>query len=919
MAVVSAVVFYGQQNLDRFTMMADYWRHAMKPEERNKLYILSATDAHARFSDKTAKDLFCAQCRRLKHGDAVSSTLLHEMRKGIDTVAGIQLHIVCGGEQQDPQMPLKFAANFRAKVKPINVNVFYYLMAEESPDELSSQRAFARALDQSGQPYTLYLLSAMDIVGGETHAFFRNRALACEILMQMRGQRNKINKINTLGYVSLHAFDEELSMLRRMALRDAALAQHDDTPIDSRNAWSILFPEGEKWQTFFACSKAWQDILPRAAGKKSGGKNAVWMEQLPECNKWETFERNYPSLDNNNSIRDAIQVYLEKMVTPLIRSFTDDQLENARVLSGIKGRDGIGRVLQTVADLCRANMSERQIREKVDLYSKIMARQACERLCGMFNAATFPEESVLTNVVDILHRMGQSAPAQPTLPEAPLSFVQKVMPGMANWQEYYKKQFNRAAKSARDYYLQLGVQYLARALGDAFDQEVKYFIRSLQAGDFFNRAAKAIIPRDISETELKDKYPPYCQDVDGAMNRRSDKSEWPYGEIDGSDATGYAAIYSYPLIRELMMLVKKEEDGQEENRGEQERLLELSERHTTQYLVTTINKENRRLQTEQSPEYRTTFIRALLTMKQTESAMDDFLKTYLGDSKKMLFMVHAQNLTMTNRTYFVDSGLESNEWVKKNKDKVMLVGNDNVECIDLYPVAEPLAELLKMNDNTLFGAQEDEDDAGDVIAADRDAGWDDDDDDDEGWVDSNDADAAKDALTTSKNQGNQDDVPKAVPCQPVTSKRNGKNYMVYWPVNYQRKSDFAKIVVQPSNKSFTTTNASQEDVTQYLVRGKNIVEVYYDSKLYAKGEVVAKLEQITYRITMKEKGACLQVNLPSDSRFVLREEGRNGHMVYPIRINESGVYEPLQLSSKAYLAEIGYNPTAGTGFEFVKK
>ena len=909
MAAVSVVIFYGQKNLDRFNGMAEYWRRAMLPEELKRTFFLSATDKHMAIEDAKTAELFREQCRRLKRPDEISSRLIETMLSMV-TTEGIQLHVVCGGDDAwDPGAPLRMIARLRSAVKPTVVTPYIYMMAEESVRAQQQQRAFAQALKEQLTGYSFYLLSRKNEVGRLLNRFDMDRALTCEILLRMRGNRQTHQAgahIYTLGYKSLNAFDGELEMLRRICLRDAALEQHREA-IHNVDAWRMLMPSGEEWKRFFHVSDDWRGRYEPQ--KKCDINLEAWHSALPDTVGWEQIPPvDAPDMGNSADVQERVRQYLTAYAKGWVKRCNEQQLENMRILGGMKGQESGSRMMKCVSDFYGANMSDGAIKRKIEIFCDVLVQQFSLQLCGLLNASKYPD-GVVNAVIAALDKLALENVARPSVMDPKVGMIDKVRHGMDGWKKYLQQLAMDASARYHEYRVQTVVVQIASALKDKLRTDALVFLQQLRKSDEFSWAAGQTVGNiNVPEGDLMQKYNGYWTDVSDTLHSRQNIMGWPFGPYaGGNDSARYVAVYSREAVWNMVDYAKKAAADHPVSLMEQEHNLDMAKEHLGEFLRQTVSKESKKLHDEQSVAYSGTFIKALREMNPQESNMDDFLNHYLVGGSRMLCMIHCVKTNMIDRDYFVDNGLENCDWARKHSGDVLAVHNDNIEQVDLYPVQEDLQTLLGLQDNTIFGDAADADENAAELLTESTAAYDDD--GDEQWraeTQPEPVKAARPVAALSKADGRAESS-----AQTITHQQKGNSEMIHWPAPTDVNCGPATICVSQDRDSRqwqtrTVSGVSSADIADMVAPGVNFVQIRYHGAVHAEGEIHCKLQSRTYAIKLTDKGRVLYFRAPGDSHFVLRD----GNVRYPIGRSEDGTFGPLRIINVngAAVEEFSANP-----------
>lgn len=914
MSVVSAVVYYGQQNLDRFNSMAEYWRRAMLPDERERTFFLSAGERHVKFADPDTAEKFRGQCWKLSRPDMMSRNLVERML-GMINKEGIQLHIVCGGEDgPDPLAPLRLLADLRKRVSPVVVTAFFYMMVDDTAASMKAQRLLAEQLENQTGSWTLYLLSRRNEIGALLPRFDMDRALTCEILLHVRGLRSVgQRRVYTLGYKSLNAFDSELTTLREIALREAAREVHDGA-IHNVDAWQVLFPGERHWQRFLTISDAWRSRFPRADYTSD---EDAWQALVPDSANWKKLPAvDAPEFANTASVKEQIRKYLDRVAAAWLRTPNPSQLDNARILAGLRGKEDVDRVMSSVAEFISANTPEEELTRKIDMFCDLLVEQVYLQLCGMLNGTTFPEAEVLIPVIRALEQMSEDKIPMPRLMEAKLGLGQRILPGIARWEKLFQERCAEAAVQYAAYQRMQLVQRMARVLREKFAGEIRLFLQQLKKSDDFNKAINSLRAHDMDEEALKQKYSGYWDDVKIAVRNRQGTLSWPYGPYAGtSDLHQEADVYSSEAVRALVKCRQKIAADLPLEPGEQEKWIREAESFQSDHLRQRIGKESKDLHEEQSAGYSSSFIKAIREMNPGEHDMDEFLNHYLEGGAKMLCMIHLSHTIPNARNYFVDGALGDGEWVREHYEDVLMVQNDNIERIDLFPVEETLSQLLNMQDNNVFGDEETQETAAGTQMTVPDEA----DVSDEAWYSDEETADADDRRMPEAAAEAEAEAGTGTQVEKITPEKKGQSVWIHWPVPTDPHCGPARIRVVNNGKSQMVLNDSKADVSDLLEAGRNQVEVLYKGQLFARGVVLARLTPLRYSVRTSQKGTTLQLRVPAGARFVLKDETPRSTVVYPIGRTENGVYEQLKLGSRVSVAEIPAKAETGPRFELIRE
>lgn len=915
MSAVSVVIIYGQNNLDRFNMMAEYWRRAMLPEELKKAFFISAADKHLSISDPRTADRFREQCWKLKRPDEISPRLIEKMLSMV-SVEGIHLHIICGGDSAwDPMAPLRLIERLRSKVMPVVVTPHIYMMAEESARAQQQQRVCAQALQDKLNGFCLYLLSRRDENGKLLSHFDMGRALTCEILLRMRGARRihyAGKHIYTLGYKSLNAFDGELEVLRSLALRDAAQEQHREA-LHNVDAWRMVFPSGAEWKRYFVLSEDWRGRYEPQ--KRCDNNQEAWHSALPETEAWERLGAvEAPDMGNTADVQEKVRTYLTWIASDWVKRCNDMQLENMRVLAGLKGQETSATMMNSVHNFYRANMSDDMLKRRIDVFCTLLVSQFTMRLCETINATKF-QDGVLNAVIAALDKLAAEVLPRPGVMEPKVSVLDKVKHRMDGWKKYLQQLSADANLEYHKYRVQLAVKEIAEELKSRLRTDAVVFLQQLRKSDDFSRATSAVLGEStINEEELKSKYSGYWADVEGTLNSRQNLMGWPFGSYAGTNDSGRGlSVYDRSAVWRMVDYAKQAAAGLPVNGMEQEHNLDAATDHLTEFLREIIAKEGQKLHDEQSVAYSGSFIKTLREMNPLESDMDGFLNRYLEGGSRMLCMIYCSKSPAEECKYFVDRGLARCDWVKNHEEELLSVQNDNIERVDLYKLQEPLTELLKMDANKVFGSEEDLDEATAEMLRRQDVTIDSDDDDDadEQWRMEADNEPEKPERDPGANRGGRVDGTEMSQVKSIIHRQTGAAEMIYWPAPTEVQCGPATICVSDGPDSLNSVRMSVNGVAECDIAGavrpgRNFVQVRYHGEVYAEAWIRAKLQTRKFAFKMTDKGRMLLFNAPGDSFFVLRD----GHVRYPIGRAEGGLFGPLRLQNadSATVEEFAQNP-----------
>lgn len=446
------------------------------------------------------------------------------------------------------------------------------------------------------------------------------------------------------------------------------------------------------------------------------------------------------------------------------------------------------------------------------------------QLAARINAPAFPQP-LLETLITHLRNLEQVD--QPSVPQARKSFLNPM------WRNDYAKEVEQ---HFRDYYLTGNLTRAAAAYRAICEQLLSTLKLLKQHGGTAEFQA-------IDENQydyLSGKYPSYNQSVQDISHAQTDRV-FPLAWL-----TEHAPYYG--------------PDGRPLEAGF-ERLCQAGEKL---------------LQQEMPPAFRGSFTHAVSAECDSDEELSLFFDQNLLGSKRMLHNIHDAG-HKSQSLYFADSAFQRHPWIINKQAECVIAENDNVERIDLYPLAHSIAWYLGDETNRYFYSLHQEN------AAQGAAGR---------LFDLTDTAAARPGAGSAPVQ--RDMVQDSTLNDSLDIRIDDGAYILYWDWKQGAPNATVKIVQQGrvlmdqscSNAAFISGQGV--NVTERLPYGKVTVSILSDHEVYLTRDLPGKRRVVFYSLERVKDGT-MELRLegkPDDvARLVLYVPGEYNRpeCYYPIQ------------------------------------
>lgn len=411
-----------------------------------------------------------------------------------------------------------------------------------------------------------------------------------------------------------------------------------------------------------------QELLSLRRNAIADKLRAHYEEPMTRLEAWNilTMETGQaPHEFNEFTIPSAVTAWVESIAKKFVINPTERELENLRYLSGITTPESAVGLTEACKKFFEVNMTARTeiaLRKKVD--NHIM--NVMNRLRQCINMQGFPL-TMLHSMMDALKNIDKNTNQQifVALPKKKI-FQQK--------EEYLSQCARLVSDQVRMVHVSRAAAKVAACLAAGF-KRVEETIEKVQSGDNFAHLLTEHTVLAAEEVNLQGKYPKYSAAIadtlhDGALHLFG--KEW---------LQSAGAIYTEDFKVDAAAIRKLMEQG-----------------------VNVLHKH-------MPNGFNTTFMDALHTEFDTDTAMSAFLDHYLFNSKRHMFNCpYITPSTLDDDImYYVDDDLVRMPWVVAQGDKAIVANNDNIEKLAFVKLNQSLEWLATQwpGENRYFGDHED--------------------------------------------------------------------------------------------------------------------------------------------------------------------------------------------------------------------
>ena len=818
----NVVILYGNEAISHFDSLIQYWSPFFTSAAWSKfLFICVSSDGHPpRLTNPPA--MLSGYSLKINPEDQNSWVIPADTLDRLQTELPlhhntIRVHCICadyaGEPTMPPQVPVHLLLSIYRRLTITNTTSALFMMLHESPAAVAAQRALVEEIvtAQQGQKGTFsvvpYFVCPTDSDGARYSESMLWRCVMCEMLVISCSRRPWAeNAVYTLGYAILNADDSELTLLREQTVCDV-IAKRWAEPMSHEEAW---------WQLTRTNAGTSDFTAPSMYNLLTGWLMQQAAHSLPEP-KWEPDGMNLCSLQHMDSA------------------------------------DKVNRLFTAVQAFYRANRSNSGERAREEIRQYVLRLK--DKLMHVMNIAQFPQD-FLTVFFDTLGRIANSRINEPS----PCAFESK--PFWQPMEKYLHQCFNSANQKLRTHEQERFAIFLAQLLV----QEMKPVRDFLAATSVAGEEYQSLMARQMLEMSgtlsievLKDKYPPYVQQLNQVLKLREREifsREWfasqpslitPPGALDPSA------------------------------------------------LRTVIVAGEKRLHQSLSPGFDKGFITALKTMLG-DVAMDKFLEDYLKANKPLLQFINVG-------TSQVQSIRLADVMMKDVIKADFFISNDNIEQIQLFRCQYPLAWYVSDDpaaQKNVFLSQA-ASAAHTAPASDAIVSW-------------------KDMKAPAKASPVSSFV--LAPPAPAEENphhvrliKSGNRWLLVW--DWVQGMETA--IVQINNQHSFPHDISKDppDVTALLAEGRNDIRIFHKGILYAECSLLGKRRAVPYAFLPAGNGTVTlkianypDVN-PEDLLFLRCVKGDGQETLYPIAGSndpEPLLLKGLRLSGKTDVVSAPYNP-----------
>lgn len=488
-AFFNTVILYGEEAIEHFDSLVQYWKQVLTPAAWDEyLFISVSTNGSVPALTQPPAHLKGFSLKVDPEDEQtwqLPSSILNTLQAAL-LEHPVMVHLICGdfnNPTMPPQTPVHLIRSINNRLGVGHASCAMFMMLHEHAKAVEAQRGLVQAVAASALSIYPYLLTRVGSNGALYSDAMLWRAVMCEVLILSSGRRYLTpGNVNTLGYTSLNANDNELKVLRTQAICDT-IAARCDRAVTLENAWSLLT----------ACPPAWR------------GKTAAPFTASPS---------GFSSIATENALRSWLMSLADQYV---LRLESRDCM-NLRILQRISKPEDAERLFPAVKALYEINRNTtgiRPAREHVQQY----ARQVKTSLQHMINAAKFPAD-LMQSFLDALKKI-----ARQDLP--PLRRPAHQKKGLLQSAETYLTQcFKEAEAAVRDFEL----QYFVMGLAKLILQELKPLEQFLATARQTSPGVHDEMVRLMDELSgglivgnLQNKYPAYVFQLQNQLTMSGDK------------------------------------------------------------------------------------------------------------------------------------------------------------------------------------------------------------------------------------------------------------------------------------------------------------------------------------------------------------------------------------------------------------
>ena len=818
----NVVILYGNEAISHFDSLIQYWSPFFTSAAWSKfLFICVSSDGHApRLTNPPA--MLSGYSLKIDPEDqntwAIPATTLDRLQTELPLHHNrIMVHCICADYAGEPtmpaQVPVHLLLSIYRRLTITNTTSALFMMLHESPAAVAAQRALVEEIVtvQQGQQGTFavvpYFVCPTDSDGARYSESMLWRCLMCEMLVISCSRRPWAeNAVYTLGYAILNADDSELTLLREQAVCDV-IAQRWAASMSHEEAWWLLTRTNVRTSDFTAPS---MDNLLMDWLKKEAAR------YLPEP-KW------------------------------------DPDGMNLCILQHIDSANHIHQLLTAVQAFFCANRSSSGQRAREVIHQYVLRLK--DDLVHVMNIAQFPQD-FLAVFFDSLGRIANRRINEPS----PYRFPDRTF--LQSMEKYLHQCFDSVTQRVRALEQERFAIFLAQLLVQEM-KPIRDFLASVSsAGEGFQSLmAKQMLEMcgTLSIEALKDKYPPYVQQLN------------------------------------LVLKLREREIFSGEWFASQPSLIAPAGALDPAALRTVIVAGEKRLHQSLSPGFDKGFIIALKAMLG-DVAMDSFLENNLQVKAPLLQFINVGTSPVQN--------IRLADVMMKGVIKAdFFIDNDNIEQIQLFRCQYPLAWYVSDDpaaQKNAFLCQA-ASAAHAAPAPDAIVSW-------------------KDMKAPAKAAPVSSYVPvQPAPAEKNPHKvrliKSGNRWLLVW--EWMQGMETASVQINNQQPFPHDISKDPPDVTNLLSEGRNDIRIFHKGALYAECSLLGKRRDVPYTFLQPGNGTVtLKISnypavRPEDLLFLRCVSGDGKETLYPIAGDNSP--EPLQLkglrlSGKIDVVSAPYNP-----------